>query len=209
MWQKDYFEKTLRRSGFDLIAGVDEVGRGALAGPVMAAAVMLDGKGDYGEIRDSKVLSPNRRERLAEWIGEAAVGIGIGSVDECVIDEINILQATHEAMRRAIANLPIIPEVVLVDGFWLPGLEPQCIGVIKGDACSYSIAAASIIAKVERDGYMESLALEHPQYGLDRNKGYGTGFHRDAIAEYGPSSCHRKSFGGVGELQVVGGSHGH
>jgi len=208
MWKQDYFEKILRRSGFDLIAGVDEVGRGALAGPVVAAAVMLDGKGDYREVRDSKVLSSKRRERLACWIGDEAVGVGVASIDECVIDEINILQATHKAMRQAIANLPIPPEVVLVDGFWLPGLKSQCIGVIKGDACSYTIAAASIIAKVERDSYMTSLALEYPRYGFDRNKGYGTGFHRNAIAEYGPSSCHRKSFGGVHQYLAGGGSHG-
>lgn len=208
MWKHDYFERILRRSGFDLIAGVDEVGRGALAGPVVAAAVMFDGKGDYREIRDSKVLSPLQRKKLAHRIGEEAIGIGVADVGESIIDEINVLQATHKAMRKAISNLPIPPEVVLVDGFWLSGLKPQCIGIIKGDTHSYSIAAASIIAKVKRDSHMESLALEFPQYGFEQNKGYGSSFHRNAIAEYGPSSIHRKSFKGVHDYVINGGSNG-
>lgn len=197
MWSYDYFEKILRRNGFRFIAGVDEVGRGALAGPVMAGAVVLDGTGDYNPIRDSKLLSARRRGSLAERIEAEALGIGFGSVSETEIDRINILQATHKAMHQAVANLPIPPDIVLVDGFMLPGLEMPCIGIIGGDSRSYSIAAASIVAKVKRDAFMRALAPEYPQYGFERNMGYGTEFHRCMIATHGPSPCHRQTFRGV------------
>jgi ribonuclease HII len=202
MWSHDYFEKTLRRNGFRIIAGVDEVGRGALAGPVFAAAVVLDGTGDYSPIRDSKVLSARKRRLLAERIHAEALGLGFGCVSESAIDQINILQATHKAMRQAVANLPVLPDMVLVDGFFLPGLALPCIGIVGGDSRSYSIAAASIVAKVKRDAFMTSLASEYPQYGFDRNMGYGTEFHRRAIASHGPSPCHRRTFKGV---RAVGG----
>ncbi len=197
MWSHDYFEKTLRQNGFRNIAGVDEVGRGALAGPVLAAAVVLDGNGDYSSIRDSKVLSAGKRRHLAERIHAEALGVGFGWVSESEIDRINILQATHEAMRQAIAALPLVPEIVLVDGFFLPGLELPCIGIIGGDSHSYSIAAASIVAKVKRDAFMTSLASAYPQYGFDRHAGYGTEFHRHALASHGPSPYHRLTFQGV------------
>jgi len=205
MWSHDYFEKTLRRNGFLLIAGVDEVGRGALAGPVFAAAVVLDGTGDYSSIRDSKVLSARKRRFLAERIQTEALGIGFGWVSESEIDRINILQATHKAMRHAVANLPVSPDMVLVDGFLLPGLETPCIGIIEGDSRSYSIAAASIVAKVKRDAFMTSLASEYPQYGFDRNMGYGTEMHRRALTSHGPSPCHRQTFQGV---RAMGGMNG-
>jgi ribonuclease HII len=197
MWSHDYFEKTLQRNGFQHIAGVDEVGRGALAGPVLAAAVVLDGAGDYSSIRDSKVLSAAKRRLLAERIHAEAVAVGFGWVSESEIDRINILQATYKAMHQAIAALPVTPHMVLVDGFMLPGLELPCIGIIDGDARSYSIAAASIVAKVKRDAFMTSLASEYPQYGFDRHAGYGTEFHRRALAGHGPSPCHRQTFQGV------------
>jgi ribonuclease HII len=197
MWSHDYFEKTLRHNGFLLIAGVDEVGRGALAGPVFAAAVVLDGTGDYNSIRDSKVLSARKRRSLAERIHAEALGVGFGWVSESEIDRINILQATHKAMRQAVANLPVSPDMVLVDGFLLPGIEMPCIGIIDGDSRSYSIAAASIVAKVKRDAFMTSLASEFPQYGFDRNMGYGTEMHRRALSCHGPSPCHRRTFQGV------------
>jgi len=197
MWSHDYFEKTLRQNGFRAIAGVDEVGRGALAGPVVAAAVVLEGTGDYTSIRDSKTLSARRRRQLAGRIREEALGIGLGWVSESEIDRINILQATHEAMRQAVASLPFPPDMVLVDGFFLPGLDMPCIGIIGGDSRSYSIAAASIVAKVQRDGFMASLAPEYPHYGFDRNMGYGTEFHRQAIFSHGPSPYHRRTFQGV------------
>ncbi len=208
MWSHDFFEKILRAHGYRCIAGVDEVGRGALAGPVVAAAVILDGEGDYSEIRDSKVVPPRRRELLAERIRHEAVCTGIGSVSESEIDRINILQATHEAMRQAVASLPISPDIVLVDGFWLPGLDAPCIGIVDGDARSYSIAAASIVAKVHRDAYMTSLSAEFPQYGFERNKGYGTESHRGAIAEHGACPLHRRTFEGVRSMPVSGGSYG-
>src|SRR5512143_1690021 len=173
MWSHDYFEKTLRQNGFRHIAGVDEVGRGALAGPVFAAAVVLDGAGDYSLFRDSKVLTAPKRRLLAERIHAEALGVGFGSVSESEIDRINILQATHRAMLQAIAGLPVVPDMVLVDGFLLPGLELPCIGIIEGDSKSYTIAAASIVAKVKRDAFMASLAPEYPCYGFDRNMGYG------------------------------------
>jgi len=194
MWSHDYFEKTLQHNGFRMIAGVDEVGRGALAGPVVAAAVVLDGTGDYSSIRDTKVLSARQRRLLAERIHAEALALGFGCVSESEIDEVNILQATHKAMRRAVANLPILPDMVLVDGFFLPGLALPCIGIVGGDSRSYSIAAASIVAKVKRDIFMSSLASEYPQYGFDRNMGYGTEFHRRAIAGHGLSPYHRRSF---------------
>jgi len=205
MWSHDYFEKTLRCNGFLLIAGVDEVGRGALAGPVFAAAVVLDGTGDYGSIRDSKVLSARKRRFLAERIHAEALGVGFGRVSESEIDRINILQATHKAMHQAVANLPVSPDMVLVDGFLLPGLEMPCIGIINGDSRSYSIAAASIVAKVKRDAFMTSLASEYPQYGFDRNMGYGTELHRRALTCHGPSPCHRRTFQGV---RAMGGMNG-
>jgi ribonuclease HII len=195
MGSHDFFEKILRHRGYRSIAGVDEVGRGALAGPVVAAAVVLDGKGDYAEIRDSKVLSAKVRERLSARLKQEAVGFGLASVSETVVD--NILQATHQAMRDALKNLPVQPDVVLVDGFWLPGLDIDCIGIIGGDARSYSIAAASIVAKVQRDDYMSSIAMKYPQYGFNRNKGYGTQIHLEAIRRCGPCPCHRLTFGGV------------
>jgi ribonuclease HII len=197
MWSHDYFEKTLRLNGFRLIAGVDEVGRGALAGPVCAAAVVLDGNGDYNLIRDSKTLSARKRRILAERIQAEALAVGFGSVPESEIDRINILQATHRAMHQAIRNLPLVPEMVLVDGFLLPGMDLPCIGIIQGDSKSYSIAAASIVAKVKRDAFMTALAAEYPHYGFDHNMGYGTASHLRALAGHGPSPYHRRTFQGV------------
>ncbi|MBP1595369.1 MAG: ribonuclease [Acidobacteria bacterium] len=205
MWSHDYFEKTLRSNGFRLIAGVDEVGRGALAGPVLAAAVVLDGKEDYTTFRDSKILSAGRRRILAQRIQAEALGVGFGWISESEIDRINILQATYKAMLQAVANLPTPPDMVLVDGFFLHGLEMPCIGIVGGDSRSYSIAAASIVAKVSRDALMLALASGYPQYGFDRNKGYGTDFHRRAILQYGPSPCHRRTFQGV---RAAGGNDG-
>ncbi len=208
MWSHDYFEKILYRHGSRVIAGVDEVGRGALAGPVVAAAVVLDGQGDYASIRDSKTLTPPCRERLAAWIRKEALAVGIGSVSESEIDSINILQATQKAMRQAVESLPVVPEAVLVDGFWLPGLIADCIGIIDGDALSYSIAAASIVAKVHRDAVMRTLAPAYPQYGFDQHKGYGTRLHLQALALHGPSPIHRLTFGGVCSTKAPGGDHG-
>jgi ribonuclease HII len=208
MWSHDYFEKVLRNNGFRHIAGVDEVGRGALAGPVVAAAVILDGAGEYSEIRDSKTLSPSRRERLSARISREAQGMAFGVSSEKVIDRINILRATQRAMRQAIRNLPIRPDLVLVDGFWLPGLRFPCIGVIDGDARSYSIAAASIVAKVRRDGMMQSFASRFPYYRFEHNKGYGTACHLKALASHGHCCIHRLTFEGVRGTPNMGGHCG-
>ena len=208
MWGYGFFEGILRRHGYTAVAGVDEVGRGALAGPVVAAAVVLRGGGDYREIRDTKVLSAGIREVLAERIRREAVAVGLGAVDESEIDRINILQATRKAMIHAVSSLPLRPEMVLVDGFWLPDLDVPCMGIVKGDSRCYAIAAASIVAKVYRDSLMTSLAGTFPYYGFERNKGYGSDFHRRAIAEHGPCPIHRRSFGSVREFAVTGGVNG-
>ena len=165
--------------------------------PVAIRVKLADGAGDYSPSRDSKVLRAKTRRLLAGRIEVEALGVGFGSVSEVEIDQINILQASYKAMRQAVANLPIPPDVVLVDGFFLHGLEMPCIGIIGGDSRSYSIAAASIVAKVKRDALMAALASEYPQYGFDRNMGYGTEFHRRAIASQGASPSHRRTFRGV------------
>jgi ribonuclease HII len=208
MWSHDYFERALQCSGFRIVAGVDEVGRGSLAGPVVAAAVVLSEGGDYSEIRDSKILTPRQRERLAKKIHAEALAVGIGSVAESEIDRVNILQATHAAMRAALGNLRISPDAVLVDGFWLPGIEPHCIGVIHGDNLSCSIGAASIVAKVYRDALMDGYDGIYPIYGFTRNKGYGTREHLDALSRHGPSPIHRMTFCGVTSPRGTGGAHG-
>ena len=205
MWRPDFFETTLRCNGFRCIAGVDEVGRGALAGPVVAAAVILPEEGSCDGIRDSKTLTAHARERLAADLHRRSRGVGIGSVPESEIDKTDIVQATYKAMRQAIVSLPSPPDMVLVDGFWLEDLAMPCIGIIKGDALSYSIGAASIVAKVHRDALLCRLAREYPAYGFERNKGYGTPEHLTALSRIGPCPYHRRSFQGV---SPPGGTHG-
>ena len=179
------------------VAGVDEVGRGPLCGPVVAAAVILDPRNLPGELvglDDSKRLSAQRREQFARMLQTcAAIGIGAASVDE--IDRINILQATFLAMRRALAALPSAPDAALIDGNRAPkGLGFPAHTLIKGDHLSLSIAAASVIAKVVRDRAMARLALRYPGYGWERNAGYGTAEHLDALARQGATPHHRRSF---------------
>ena len=190
------FDLELRLGG--LVAGLDEVGRGPWAGPVVAAAVILDPKNIPGGINDSKKVPLKRRETLfTQIMGTAHVGIGISSVDE--IDEMNILQASLLAMRRALAELPLRPTHALVDGNRDPGLGISTQCVVKGDSLSFSIAAASIIAKVTRDRMMKKLALLHPQYGWERNAGYGTAEHARALRLVGITPHHRKSFAPIRE----------
>ncbi|MEM9844943.1 MAG: ribonuclease HII [Pseudomonadota bacterium] len=187
-------EQELRASGARRIAGVDEVGRGPLAGPVTAAAVVLDLDHIPDGIRDSKTLSPNRRETICAAILQSAeVAVAHASVEE--IDEINILQATFLAMTRALNKLGEIPDFALVDGQRLPKDMP-CPGraVIKGDAVCMSIAAASIVAKVTRDRLMWDLAQQYPGYGWETNAGYGSKSHMAALQNLGPSPHHRRSF---------------
>lgn len=187
------FENELYESGIKYIAGIDEVGRGPLVGPVVTAAVILP-KDFYDErINDSKKLTEKKRELLYDVIMENAVSVGIGISSEDVIDDINILEATKKAMIEAVNNLSVKPEHLLIDAVKLNVDIPQT-SIIKGDAKSESIAAASIIAKVIRDRMMIELDKEHPEYDFKHNKGYGTKKHIDAIEKYGILKEHRKTF---------------
>ena len=188
-------ERRLWDSGRSLIAGVDEVGRGPLAGPVVAAAVILPHDFDVLGIDDSKKLSPKKREELAEVIKEKALAWSIGWVGPERIDEINILEATKEAMTQAVQGLSLPPDHVLIDGnFTVRALALPQTAIVKGDANSTSIAAASILAKVTRDSYMEEMDAVYPGYAFASNKGYGTKAHYDGLKAQGPTPIHRKSF---------------
>lgn len=176
------------------IAGVDEAGRGPLAGPVFAAAVILESGTVIKGLNDSKKLSEKRREELFDEITEKAMSYNIFSVDERMIDEINILEATYKAMQGAVGGLKLQPDFVLIDGNRIKGIDIPNETVIKGDAKSASIAAASILAKVSRDRFMVNMAEKYPQYGFEKHKGYGTAMHNEAILKYGPCPIHRKTF---------------
>ena len=190
--QLSLFEKEYRMYG--LVAGTDEAGRGPLAGPVVAAAVILDPEKEILFLNDSKKLSEKKRESLFPEIMEKALAVGIGTVDAARIDEINILQATYEAMRQAFALLSPKPEVLLTDAVRIPGLTVRQVPIIKGDAKSISIAAASIVAKVTRDRLMREMDALYPAYGFVKHKGYGTAEHIRALKEFGPCPIHRRSF---------------
>ena len=183
-------------SQYDFICGIDEVGRGPLAGPVVAGAVVLPKGSRILYINDSKKLSAKKREKLFDIIKEEAVSVGIGMASPERIDEINILQATYKAMRMAIDKLSKRPEVLLNDAVIIPGIDESIHQekIIKGDAKSVSIAAASILAKVTRDRYMEELGEKYPEYGFEKHKGYGTKAHIEAIKKYGITPEHRKTF---------------
>lgn len=182
------------------LAGVDEVGRGPLAGPVLAAAVVFE-KGTRVEgVKDSKKLSPRRREELYEEIVENCLSYGIGTMEHDTIDYMNIRRASFEAMKLAISALSVTPDYVLVDGYAIPDLGIPQSGIIRGEDHSMSIAAASIIAKVYRDRLMELYDTAYPEYGFARNKGYATPQHLEALRSYGPCRIHRKSFRPTREL---------
>lgn len=189
----DLFEYD-RQEGVSLLCGVDEAGRGPLAGDVYAAAVILPPDCELPGLNDSKKLSAKKREALYEQITAQAVSYCVATASAEEIDRLNILQATFLAMRRAVEGLSVQPELVLVDGNRNPGLPIHTRLVVKGDATSASIAAASILAKVERDRYMERLAEEYPQYQFEKHKGYGTELHYQMLDQFGPSPIHRKSF---------------
>ena len=176
------------------IGGIDEVGRGPLAGPVVACCVILPKDCDILYLNDSKQVPEKKREQLYNEITKKAVAYGIGIVSHEVIDEINILQATYEAMRQAIDSMKIKPEHLLVDAVKIPGITIPQRGIIKGDAKSASIAAASIVAKVTRDRMMVELDAKYPGYGFAKNKGYGSAEHMEALRKYGPCEIHRRSF---------------
>lgn len=176
------------------IAGVDEVGRGPLAGPVVAGAVILPADHEILQLNDSKKLSEKRREEMNRVIRDEAVSVGIGIVGQERIDEINILQATYEAMRQALAQLDPPADFVLADAVTIPDITVKQQAIIKGDTKSASIAAASIVAKVYRDHLMQEWDEQYPMYGFASHKGYGTRAHIDAIRQYGPCPLHRRSF---------------
>jgi len=193
------FEKLANRRGYSAVAGVDEAGRGALAGPVVAAAVILPAEGDFGAVDDSKKLTPAQRETLFDLIMVQALAVGVGVGDHELIDRINILQATLKAMEMAVQNLTVKPDFLLIDGISSPPVTIPCRTIKKGDTASVSIAAASIIAKVTRDRMMARFGEEYPVYGFQIHKGYGSSAHLQAIADFGPCGIHRKTFRGVKE----------
>lgn len=192
-------EKLAMRRGYTAIAGVDEAGRGALAGPVVAAAVILPPDGDFTGIDDSKKLSPQQRDVLYDKIMAQALAVGIGFGDEQLVDRINILQATLHAMTLAVRSLSLTPDYLLIDGISSPSLDIPAQTIKKGDSASFSIAAASIVAKVTRDRFMVSLGEKYPDYGFPLHKGYGSQAHLAAIAALGPCPVHRMTFRGVRE----------
>ncbi len=188
------YENNALNNGYEVICGVDEAGRGPLAGPVYAAAVILP-KGHIVEgVNDSKKISEKKRELLFDKIISECVSYSVGIATEKEIDEINILQATFLAMRRAVDGLAIKPDIAFIDGNKKPGLDIEEQVIVKGDAKSANIAAASIIAKVSRDRYMLQMAEKYPQYQFEKHKGYGTKLHYEMIEKYGISPIHRKTF---------------
>lgn len=191
LWEIEY---SLFEAGTECVCGVDEAGRGPLAGPVYAAAVILPRGLRIEGLDDSKKLSEKKREQLFEEITEKALAYGIAWADECEIDEINILNATFLAMNRAMEKLSVPFDVALIDGNRSSGIIYPNICVVGGDGKSASIAAASILAKVSRDRYMKQLAEIYPQYAFDKHKGYGTKLHYEKLREFGPSPVHRKTF---------------
>ena len=191
MWS---IENTWFEKGFEIICGVDEAGRGPLAGPVCAAAVILPPNAEIPGLNDSKKLSDKKRRELFPVIKEQAIAYGIGLASHYEIDEINILQATYLAMERALAQLTVKPDIALIDGNRAKDFGLPVRTVVKGDSLSMNIAAASILAKVTRDDLMQELAEKYPQYGFEVHKGYGTKAHYEALRAHGASEIHRKSF---------------
>jgi len=199
-FQRSWKELSLQEKGYEFLAGVDEVGRGPLAGPLVAAAVVLDWsemreENFWYEVNDSKKLSPRKREQLYQIIISYAISIGLGVVEPWLIDRINVYQASLEAMKKAVQQIYPLPQYLLTDGFAIPQFQGVPQEAVKGgDAKCISIAAASIVAKVTRDKLMEQYDKKCPGYGFDRNKGYPTAEHKEALRLLGPSYLHRRSF---------------
>jgi len=188
------YEKLALNDGFKTVCGIDEAGRGPLAGPVFAAAVILPMDFEIEGLNDSKKLTQKKREQLFDIIVENAVSYSIATATEIEIDEINILKATFLAMNRAVDGLEVSPDIALIDGNQKPGLKIEERTMIKGDAKSVSIAAASILAKVSRDRYMIELSKIYPQYFFEKHKGYGTKLHYEMLEQHGISQVHRRTF---------------
>ena len=200
------YEARAWRSGVGRVAGIDEAGRGPLAGPVVAAAVILAPDRRVASLADSKLLTPERREELFLVIHERALAVGVGVVDHETIDRVNILEATRRAMTGALAALSVVPELVITDYVALPALPCPQRNLVAGDRRCASVAAASIVAKVTRDRLMLEADRRFPEYGFARHKGYGTAEHLAALDRHGPCPIHRRSFAGVwrqGELFVL------
>ncbi len=196
-------EEAARRQGYARICGIDEAGRGPLAGPVVAAAVILPPGYELPGLNDSKKLTARRREQLfAALMADDTVQKCIAQASVQEIDELNILRATHLAMQRAALGLTVVPDFCLIDGLAVPGFPLLSLNLVKGDARSLSIAAASILAKVSRDRYMTELDTLYPQYGFARHAGYGTKAHLEAIRQYGVTEHHRRSFAPVAQMEL-------
>lgn len=193
-------ENQLRKKGYKLIAGVDEVGRGALAGPIVAVAVILPKDFRVGGIKDSKLLTPRQREELYFIICDRAVATCVAFISHKMIDKRGIAWANKMVIKRALCKMKPLPDFALVDAMLIDGLAMPTKSIIRGDRLVKSIAAASIVAKVTRDKYLVKQDKKYPQYGFARHKGYGTKFHRDMLCEHGPCEVHRKSFGPVRAL---------
>jgi ribonuclease HII len=193
-----FIERELHAQGFALVGGTDEVGRGALAGPLVAAAVILPTHIEFEGLRDSKLLTPTQREKMAAWVHEHAVAISIVRITPKVIDQRGLHKSNIRALRRAIYKLDPRPSYALTDGFPVSRMPVPALSIKKGDRVSATVAAASIVAKVFRDRSMRRLHRRYPAFGFARNKGYGTGEHWRALREHGPSDVHRFSFKGVG-----------
>jgi len=191
LWE---IESDLTKNGFATICGVDEAGRGPLAGPVFAAAVILPRGIDIPSLNDSKKISEKVREKLFDVITGCALAYGIASASHTEVDELNILKATFLAMSRAVYKLKIRPDIVLIDGNRDPGLEHRSLCIVRGDGKSASIAAASILAKVSRDRFMVEIAERYPGYFFEKHKGYGTKLHYEMLGKLGPSEIHRVTF---------------
>jgi len=188
------FENQYCAEGFRILGGVDEAGRGPLAGPVVAACVILPSDGPFPRADDSKKLSAAKRDNLFDVICDMAISYGVGIIDNNIIDEINILEATHLAMKTAIENCQVKPDVLFVDHLHIKKILIKQVSITHGDALSVSIGAASIIAKVTRDRIMEQFAIEYPGYNFEKHKGYGTKSHYEAINQYGLTPIHRRTF---------------
>ena len=199
----DLFETEAKRCGHRLVAGLDEAGRGPLAGPVVAAAVVLPRRCLLAGLNDSKQLTEAERERLYDEILQRALGVGVGQASEREIDAMNILEATRLAMGRAIQALPSVPDYLLLDALELPAVHLPQRAIIKGDVLSVSIAAASVVAKVTRDRLMGGYHRQYPQYNFQAHKGYGTAEHLRMLAVHGPCAIHRRSFRPVGEAVLA------
>jgi ribonuclease HII len=199
----DHYERRLRGAGFRVVAGVDEAGRGALAGPLLAAAVVLAERFDPEGLEDSKLLTPLQRERMYARIQGEALAIAVCRAMPGRIDRSGLHKTNIRLLRRALTMLPVRPEYILTDGFPIPRLPVPSLGMRKGDMVTASVAAASVVAKVTRDRAMNRYHRRYPQYGFNTNRGYGTAAHWEALFRFGPSPIHRRSFKGVTEATVA------